>query len=296
MEKLEFIIITGLSGAGKSTAIKALEDFDFFCMDNIPPGLIPQVAKSFMKSEGKIFRIAVVIDIRSGNFIKDFQSVLTELDKMGSNTSLLFLTASEEVLNIRFSSTRRRHPMGGYSSIKEAISAEKRYLEDLKGRADMVIDTSGMNSHQLRKELAVLFREPDKKSSHIKITVMSFGFKNGVPSDSDLVFDLRFLPNPFYVPELKELTGKDYQIVEYLDKWPVTREFNEKVVEFLEFLLPHYIREGKSYLTIAFGCTGGRHRSVATAERLFMHFREQGYDMFLKHRDMNRKNSAESLF
>jgi UPF0042 nucleotide-binding protein len=186
--------------------------------------------------------------------------------------------------------------MGGYSSIKDAISAECRYLEDLKGKADMVIDTSNMNSHQLRKEMAQLFCEPQKKSSQIKITIMSFGFKTGVPSDSDLVFDLRFLPNPFYIPELRELTGKDHQIIDYLDKWPVTLEFTEKVIEFLEFLLPHYIKEGKSYLTIAFGCTGGRHRSVAMAEKILMHFRNQGYEMFLKHRDMNKKISSEALY
>lgn len=296
MKGLELVVITGLSGAGKSTAIKAFEDFGFFCMDNIPPHLIPQVSKSFLKSEGKISRIAVVVDIRAGNFIKDFSMTIKELRDITDRVTVIYLDAVDDVLTLRFSSTRRRHPMGQFPNVSEAVAAERRYLEELKGQADRIIDTSTMSSHQLRRELATMFAEQSQKMAPLRITVVSFGYKTGIPHDADMVFDLRFLPNPFYVENLRPLTGKDFQVVEYVESWPVTQEFIPKVIDLLEFLIPHFIKEGKSYLTIAFGCTGGRHRSVAVAERVLKYFREQGYEMYLKHRDMDRQGSGESLY
>lgn len=296
MKGLELVVITGLSGAGKSTAIKAFEDFGFFCMDNIPPHLIPQVSKSFLKFEGKISRIAVVVDIRAGNFIKDFSMTIKELRDITDRVTVIYLDADDDILTLRFSSTRRRHPMGQYPNVSEAVAAERRYLEELKGQADRVIDTSSLSSHQLRRELATMFAEQSQKMAPLRITIVSFGYKTGIPHDADMVFDLRFLPNPFYVENLRALTGKDFQVVEYVENWPVTQEFIPKVIDLLEFLIPHFIKEGKSYLTIAFGCTGGRHRSVAIAERVLKYFREQGYEMYLKHRDMDRQGSGESLY
>jgi RNase adapter protein RapZ len=261
-----FIILTGLSGSGKSQAIHALEDLGYFCVDNLPTTLIPTLARLTLRG-GEIEKVAIVVDVREGNFLASFPTIFKQLRKMrGVNAMLIFLEASNSALVRRFSETRRPHPLAPGRSASEGIRDERGRMIVIRNMADEIVDTSDMTVHELRKFFSGLSR--DRARARLVVTVLSFGFKHGVPVDADLMFDVRCLPNPHFVPTLRRRTGRDRAVVRFIEKDASTREFIERLEAYLRFVLPHYIAEGKSYLTVAIGCTGGRHRSVMIAERL----------------------------
>lgn len=264
--RLPFIVLTGLSGSGKSQAIRALEDLGYFCVDNLPTTLIPTLAKLSLRG-ADIEKVAIVVDVREGNFLSSFPKVFKQLRAMrGLTPVLIFLEATNAALVRRFSETRRPHPLAPGRSASEGIRDERVRLAPIRQIADEIIDTSDMTVHELRHFFMSLTRE--RSNARLVVTVLSFGYKHGVPLDADLVFDVRCLPNPHFVPTLRRRTGRDRAVVRFLEKDPGTVEFIEKLEDYLRFVIPHYITEGKSYLTVAIGCTGGRHRSVAIAERL----------------------------
>ena len=263
-----FIILTGLSGSGKSQAIRALEDLGYFCVDNLPTTLIPTLAKLSLRGGGDIERVAIVVDVREGGFLSSFPKVFRRLRKMRKlNPVLIFLEASNAALVRRFSETRRPHPLGQNRSVTEGIRDERSRMNVIRAMADEIVDTSDMTVHELRKFFMGLSRDR-ASSARLVITVLSFGYKHGVPVDADLVFDVRCLPNPHFVPTLRPHTGRDAEVRAFLDKAPATHEFLEHTLNLLRFLIPQYVAEGKSYLTIGIGCTGGRHRSVMIAEAI----------------------------
>lgn len=262
------VVITGMSGAGKTTAVRALEDSGYSCVDNLPAPLLLKVAEL----GGPDKKLAFVIDVREGEFLKDAPRVLDEARRAGHEVQVLFLDASDDVLTRRYSETRRKHPLAGRGSIAEGLANERALLKELREEAEHVLDTSSLTVHELRRQ--VIARFDVSKTHELAVTVMSFGFKYGVPSNADLVFDVRFLPNPYFVPELKAFTGKDARVAAYVIDRPDTWEFLDRVADLLAFLLPRYQREGKSYLTVAIGCTGGKHRSVAIAQVLADRVRE----------------------
>lgn len=284
MHEERFVIITGLSGAGKSEAVRALEDLGFFCVDNLPPTLIPKFAELASQSEGKIDRIALVVDIRSREFFDKLFYVLDDLEEMGVNYEILFLEASDEALVRRFKETRRRHPLSAEGGIVEGLSEERRKLEQVREKASRIIDTSNITPKQLRERIASSFSQKSP-SKGIDVIIVSFGFKHGIPMDADLVFDVRFLPNPHYVDALRPLTGESDAVRDYVFRSKVTKSFLDKLFELMGFLLPQYTKEGKTQLIIGIGCTGGRHRSVAIANRLAGFLKEQGYNVTVEHRD-----------
>jgi len=286
---LEAVIITGMSGAGKSLAIRAFEDMGFFCIDNLPPQFLPKIAELASASNDKITRIAAVVDIRGGELFDDFKDVLNDLKKGTYNFKLLFLDAHDNILVQRYKETRRKHPLSFESdgSILEAIQKEREKLEDIKRYADFIIDTSTLSPRDLKEKLFEIFAA-QKSQETMLITVMSFGFKYGLPLDADLVFDVRFIPNPFYVEELKHKTGKEKEVKEYVLKWDVTKEFLKKLFDLILFLIPNYAEEGKGQLVIAIGCTGGKHRSVTIAEELFELIKNNGYKASIFHRDIEK--------
>jgi UPF0042 nucleotide-binding protein len=258
------VVITGMSGSGKSTAIRALEDVGYFCIDNLPVLLLPKLTE--LAGGGQFSHLALVVDAREGIFLKEAPRVLDEVRRAGHQVEVLFLDASEESLIRRFSETRRRHPLAANGTVAAGIEAEREALEDLRELADQVIDSSALNVHDLKRMVQARFSpEPSAGPS---LSVMSFGFRYGVPPQADLVLDVRFLPNPYFIPELKGLTGKDPRVATYVLEREETRLFLEKVVDLCRFLFPRYQKEGKAYLTVALGCTGGKHRSVAIAEEL----------------------------
>ena len=262
-----FIVLTGLSGSGKSQAIRALEDLGYFCVDNLPTTLIPTLAKLSLRAGGDIEKVAIVVDVREGEFLSSFPKIFRQLRKMPRlNPILIFLEASHAALVRRFSETRRPHPLAPDRSVTEGIRDERTRLNVIRDMADEIVDTSDMTVHELRHFFMGLSR--DRSSARLVITLLSFGFKHGVPVDADLMFDVRCLPNPYFVPTLRRRTGRDKAVVEFLERDPATREFMNRLEAYLRFVIPFYIAEGKSYLTIAIGCTGGRHRSVMIAERL----------------------------
>ena len=262
-----FIVLTGLSGSGKSQAIRALEDLGYFCVDNLPTTLIPTLAKLSLRAGGDIEKVAIVVDVREGGFLSSFPKIFRQLRKMPRlNPILIFLEASHAALVRRFSETRRPHPLAPDRSVTEGIRDERQRLNLIRALADKIVDTSDMTVHELRHFFLGLSR--DRSSSRLVITLLSFGFKHGVPVDADLVFDVRCLPNPHFVPTLRRRTGRDKAVADFLERDPSTREFMDRLEDYLRFVIPCYIAEGKSYLTIAIGCTGGRHRSVMIAERL----------------------------
>ena len=281
------VIITGMSGAGKSLALRALEDMGFFCVDNLPPSLIPKFAELCAQAREKITRIAMVVDVRGGEFFGSVSKSLEALDEMRIRPIIVFLDADDETLIRRFKETRRRHPLSPREGILDGIRMERQMLKEIRGRADLVIDTSSLSPQNFRKYLADKLSQ-GKSLETLIITVMTFGYKHGLPMDADLVFDVRFLPNPFYVEELKPLSGLDEPVIQYVMGFPVTSRFLGRLKSFLDFLIPQYITEGKSHLTIAIGCTGGRHRSVVIAEQLKEHFRGQGRTVVVEHRDIER--------
>jgi RNase adapter protein RapZ len=260
-----FIVITGLSGSGKSQAIRALEDLGYFCVDNLPTKLIPTLAR--LSLQGDVQKVAIVVDVREGTFLKSFPAVFRRLRKMrGLNPVLIFLDASNAALVRRFSETRRPHPLAPGRSPAEGIKDERAQTHPIRELADEIIDTSEMTVHDLRRFFMGLSN--DQRRGGLIITLLSFGFKHGVPLDADLVFDARCLPNPHFIPALRERTGKDRPVVAFMDRDAMTREFITRLEDYLRFVVPQYVAEGKTYLTIAIGCTGGRHRSVMIAERL----------------------------
>src|SRR6202789_1753999 len=284
-EPRELVILTGLSGSGKASALKTFEDLGFYSVDNLPLELIPRFADLVAKS-AEITHAAMVVDVREGSRLERFPSILAKVKKV-LPTRVVFLEASDDALVRRFSETRRPHPLGRGETVPTSIRAERRRLDPVRNVADILLDTSRFNVHELRAHINAQFaRGAGKNDRNLTISVTSFGFKNGVPSDADLVFDVRFLPNPHFVPEFRALTGKHPKVAKYVRQFPQTREFLDKVTDMLTFLLPHYIHEGKSYLTIGIRYTGGQHRSVMIAEELKKRLGAAGYRAKSSHRDM----------
>ena len=278
----ELVILTGMSGSGKASALKAFEDLGYYCVDNLPVDLIPRFAELATQSV-EIRRTALVVDVREGARLEKLPALVKSV-KRAIPTMVIFLEASDAALIRRFSETRRPHPFGADTPVRAALAAERRRLKPIRAIADWVIDTSKFNVHDLRAHLIERFQ---KKSNdkNILVSCVSFGFKHGVPEDADLVFDVRFLPNPHFVPEFRPLTGRHPRVAKYIRSFPQTQEFINRISELLVYLLPHYVREGKSYLTISFGCTGGQHRSVMIAEDVGKHLRQAGYRVKVVHRD-----------
>ncbi len=278
----ELVIITGLSGSGKASALKAFEDLGYYCVDNLPVDLIPRFAELAVQSL-ETRRTALVVDVREGSKLEKLPTIVKSVRRM-IPTMVIFLEATDASLLRRFSETRRPHPFGADSPVRSSLNAERRRLKSIRAIADWVVDTSKFNVHELRAHLTERFQ---KKSSdkNILVSCVSFGFKHGVPEDADLVFDVRFLPNPHFVPEFRPLTGRDPRVAKYIRSFPQTQEFINRISELLVYLLPHYVREGKSYLTISFGCTGGQHRSVMIAEDVGKHLLKAGYRVKVVHRD-----------
>jgi UPF0042 nucleotide-binding protein len=281
--KGELVILTGLSGSGKLSALKAFEDLGYYSVDNLPLELVPRFA-DLVRSSAEIERAALVVDVREGMRLEEFPAILKKV-RLVLPTRVVFLEASEEALVRRFSETRRPHPMGRGNTVVKSIQAERKRLDPIRNVADVVLDTTKFNVHDLRAHINSQFeREVGDRS--LMISSNSFGFKNGVPAEADLVLDVRFLPNPHFVPEFQKLTGKHPKVAKYIREFPQTKEFLDKSADMLKFLLPHYIKEGKSYLTVAFGCTGGQHRSVFIAEEMKKRLAAEGYRVKTAHRDM----------
>jgi len=278
----ELVVITGMSGSGKASVLKAFEDLGYYCVDNLPVELIPRFAELAMQS-GEIRRTALVVDVREGSQLDELPGILKSVRRM-IPTKVIFLEASDAVLLRRFSETRRPHPLGTGAPVKAALKAERKHLGSIRALADFVIDTSKFNVHELRAHITERFRK-QASGKDILVSCVSFGFRHGLPEDADLVFDVRFLPNPHFVPEFRPLTGRDPRVAKYIRSFPQTREFVQRISDLLVYLLPHYIREGKSYLTIGFGCTGGQHRSVMIAEDVKKRLHQAGYRVKVVHRD-----------
>lgn len=288
MSGLDVIVVTGMSGAGKSAASRCLEDLGFFCIDNLPAALIPKVAELCAQSEKRIERVALVIDAREGRFLDALFEILVDLRREGNQVRMVFLDASDEVLVRRFSESRRPHPMAPGGSAPEGIRAERARLAALKAKADLVIDTSGFTVHEFRKLLTTSFLDLPAPPRTV-LALVSFGYRHGLPVDADLVFDTRCLPNPHFVEALRPLTGLAEGVKEYVLGSAQARGFLDQVQAFLTFALPLYLHEGKAYLTIAIGCTGGRHRSVALADDLARRMRDMAYEVSVRHRDVERE-------
>ena len=278
----ELVIITGMSGSGKASVLKAFEDLGYYCVDNLPVELIPRFAELIGQSS-EIRRTALVVDVREGAQLEGLPAIVNSVKRM-LPTKVIFLEATESILLRRFSETRRPHPLGTHTPVKSSLAAERRHLQYIRAMADLVIDTSRFNVHELRAYITERFHKRES-GKNILVSCVSFGFKHGVPDDADLLFDVRFLPNPHFVPEFRPLTGLDPKVAKYIRSFPQSREFIQRISGLLVYLLPHYIREGKSYLTISFGCTGGQHRSVMIAEDVGKRLRKAGYRVKVVHRD-----------
>ncbi len=286
-DKPRFVIITGLSGAGKSFAIKCFEDMGYFCVDNLPTTLIPTFAELCAQSTREIRRIALGVDVREGEYLAHLVEILQELRAKGYPSEVLFLEAGDESLVRRYHETRRRHPLAGEGNVLDGIRAERKAMAHLREIADRIVDTSGLTVHQF-KELLVDFYGVTK-SRAFTVSLVSFGYKHGIPYDSDLVFDVRFLPNPHFVDSLRSLDGRDAAVREFVFKHEESRQLLDRLKDLLKFLVPLYQREGKAYLTVAMGCTGGRHRSVALVEELKPFLEAQGFPLAVTHRDLDRE-------
>ncbi|MDI3480535.1 MAG: RNase adapter protein RapZ [Tepidanaerobacteraceae bacterium] len=293
MKDIKFIIITGLSGAGRTLALKVFEDHGYFCVDNLPPALIPTFAELCKESRKRINKIALVIDIRGRDFFDSLFESLKIMRDTGYSYKILFLEASDEVLIKRFKESRRRHPLAPEGRIIEGIASERKKMIKLKQEADCIIDTSYKTPGQLKEEIVRNFIESGKEEALV-INIVSFGFKQGIPIDADLVFDVRFMPNPYYVDKLRPLSGEDPEVRDYVMKWPESRQFMDKLNDLIEFLIPHYIKEGKSQLVIAIGCTGGRHRSIAVANELSARLKSAHHKVIVDHRDINKDRGEMS--
>ncbi|BDF35238.1 nucleotide-binding protein [Lachnospiraceae bacterium] len=286
---MRFVIVTGMSGAGKSTALKMLEDVGYFCVDNLPVPLIPKMADLLRVPGTEINKAALGVDIRSGQNFRELEKVLDELDITGLRYEILFLESSDNVLVKRYKETRRFHPLSGSDSrVDQGIQREREQLKFLKKRADYLIDTSHMLTRELKAELNKIFVQ-NKEYKNLYISVLSFGFKYGIPNDADLVFDVRFLPNPYYIEELRSKSGNDREVREYVMNNDKAKEFLGKLVDMVEFLIPNYIVEGKTQLVIGIGCTGGKHRSVTLANELFEQLKDTDvYGIRIEHRDIEK--------
>lgn len=287
-KEINLVIITGMSGAGKTVAIQKLEDLGYFCVDNLPPILIPKFAELLNESGGKFEKVAVVTDLRGREFFDSLFEALEKIRNMNKiNYQILFLDSHDSVLVQRYKETRRHHPLAPQGLPVDGIRQERQLLQELKGRADLIIDTSNLTPILLKEKISSIF---SKFSKRLTINIQSFGFKYGIPIDADLVFDVRFLPNPHYIQNLRPLTGKNREVSEYVFKWDVTNEFIKKLTDLVDYTLPNYQAEGKSQLVIGIGCTGGKHRSVAIAEFLGNRYKDQ-YNVRLTHRDIERGKS-----
>jgi len=287
MQNVKIVIITGLSGSGKSTAIRALEDLGFFCVDNLPPILLPKFIELCKASSGEISKIAMVMDVRERTFLKEYPEIFKELKKKGQEIKILFLESSDEALVRRFKETRRQHPLAEKGSVLEGIKRERGKLSDLKILASDVLDTSNLNVHQLREVITQLFSRVSGRRK-MTITLTSFGYKFGIPYDADLIMDVRFLPNPFFVSELRNFSGNDKRVYNYVMKNEIVEKFQEKFIDLINFLIPQYKKEGKSYLSIGVGCTGGQHRSVAMINSLEKLLSKKRYLVRVIHRDLGK--------
>ncbi len=279
---MKIAIITGLSGAGKTKAVGCMEDLGYYCIDNLPPKLIDDFVALGAKD---IDKAALVMDIRGGEFFDDLKNSIDEMKKYGNEYKVVFLEASDEVLIRRFKESKRIHPVSKQGSLIEGITKERKKLAEIREIADYIIDTSNINTYQLKHEMEKIFDTGEKLES-LTVNIMSFGYKNGIPLDSDLVFDVRFLPNPFYLSSMKHLTGNSRKVREYVMKWPESRAFVEKIDDLIHYLMPFYMKEGKSQLVIAFGCTGGQHRSVVLANEFLDKLSNEGRRVSIIHRDL----------
>ncbi len=284
--KAKLVMITGLSGSGKITALKVFEDMGYYCVDNLPAELIPSFAQLIQETRDNK-NAAIVVDIREGSRLDQLPAIIADLKKR-LDVTLIYLDTSDRVLVRRFSETRRPHPLGSAASVTSSIGHERHRLEPIRNIADLEIDTSKFNVHELRTHLVELFKTGGDVRQPLLVSSLSFGFKNGVPESADLVFDVRFLPNPHFIPEFRPFTGRHPQVAKYIREFPQTQEFIAKVMDLLLFLLPHYVAEGKSYLTVGFGCTGGQHRSVFMAEEIKKRLAKAGYRVKVEHRDSPR--------
>ncbi len=288
-DQLELVVITGMSGAGKTVAVQSFEDLGYYCIDNMPPSLLPTFWE-LMKESGKITKIALVIDLRTREFFNEITTVIKTMDNTQFiTTRILFLEASDMALVSRYKESRRSHPLSVEGRILEGIQRERNMLKEIRSRAQLIVDTTNKSPRQLRQLLMEEFAEKDYEP--FRIDILSFGFKHGVPIDADIVMDVRFLPNPYYIDELKPKTGIDKEVYDYVMKQPETQLFYRKFINLIEYCLPGYKKEGKMNVTIAIGCTGGQHRSVALAERMGHHLKNENYHVKISHRDVKNRKS-----
>lgn len=291
---MRFVIVTGMSGAGRSTALRILEDAGYFCVDNLPISLIGKFSELIYSGTNEISKVALGIDIRSGRTLDELTAALEELTVAGRSYEILFLDASDEVLVKRYKETRRSHPLAQEGRVAEGITEERGRLEFLKKQADYIIDTSSLLTRELKQELDKIFVQ-NKDFKNLVITVLSFGFKYGIPTDSDLVFDVRFLPNPYYSEDLRKLTGNDRAVQDFVMGFEVSHRFLDKLIDMIQFLIPNYVLEGKNQLVISIGCTGGKHRSVTLANMLYERLRENtDYAVRMEHRDIEKDNVVKA--
>lgn len=287
---MRFVVVTGMSGGGKSSALKMLEDAGFYCVDNLPSSLVEKFVELITMPNSEITKVALGLDVRADQSFKNTTKVLKELKKKGYQFEILFMEASEEVLIKRYKETRRIHPLAADGRVEDGVRKEQEVLQAIRKMADYVIDTSNLLTRELKAELDRIFVRNEEYNS-LMVTIMSFGFKHGIPSDADLVFDVRFLPNPFYIDELKHKTGNDKEVQDYVMSFGDADIFLQKLTDMIQFLIPNYIKEGKYRLVIAIGCTGGKHRSVTLANELYSRMKDKGhYGIKLYHRDMARSS------
>ena len=285
---MRFVIVTGMSGGGKSTALRMLEDVGFYCVDNLPVPLIEKFVELIAMPNSEVGKVALGLDVRADQPFEDAQKVLEKLKENGYSFEILFMEASDQVLLKRYKETRRMHPLSPDGRVEDGILKERKILQDIRSKADYVIDTSKLLTRELKEEIDRIFVKKEEYNS-LMITILSFGFKHGIPADADLVFDVRFLPNPFYIDELKYKTGNDKEVQDYVMSFPEAETFIDKLCDMLSFLIPNYVKEGKYQLVIGIGCTGGKHRSVTLANRLYSRLKNKGnYGLKIAHRDVGQ--------